>query len=180
MTGMYPAFLVLAALNANGNAHPVQPNRQLGKADRQKLVASLVERMRIGTQQELLVALQRVGCVVTQATVSRDIRELGLVKAAAEDGNYYYALVDDVSQAVRTTRVSVLKQMVRSVEASGNLIVVKGVPGAAPAIGEAIDHLRLTALIGTVAGDDTLLAVVREGASAKRIADKLMKEIGLK
>jgi transcriptional regulator of arginine metabolism len=68
----------------------------------------------------------------------------------------------------------------RSAIASGNLVVVRCGPGNASAVGEALDHLNIAEIIGTVAGDDTLLAVVREGASGKRVAEKLLKEIGLK
>jgi transcriptional regulator of arginine metabolism len=89
-------------------------------------------------------------------------------------------VIDDVSPTVRVSRVAVLRQMVRSATGSGNLVVVKCGPGNAPAVGEALDHLNITEIIGTVAGDDTLLAVVREGVSGKRVADKFLKEIGLK
>jgi transcriptional regulator of arginine metabolism len=150
------------------------------KRERQQSIVEIIRSQQVATQSELRDALKARGVACDQGTVSRDIRELGLVKAASDDGNYYYALIDDVSPAVRTTRVSVLKQMVRSATASGNLIVIRCGPGNAPAVGEAIDHLGFSDVIGTVAGDDTLLVVVREGASAKRVADKFMKEIGLK
>lgn len=144
------------------------------------MIVEIVRQQQIATQSGLRDALAARGVECDQGTVSRDIRELGLVKAAGDDGNYYYAAIDDVSPAVRTTRVSVLRQMVRDAIPSGNLIVIKCGPGNASAVGEAMDHLGLTEIVGTVAGDDTLLAVVREGASAKRIAEKFMKEIGLK
>ena len=150
------------------------------KRERQNVIVEIVRAEQVATQSELRDALKARGIACDQGTVSRDIRELGLVKAAGDDGDYYYALIDDVSPAVRTTRLSVLKQMVRSATASGNLIVVRCGPGNAPAVGEALDHLGFSDVIGTVAGDDTLLVVVREGASAKRTADKFMKEIGLK
>ena len=150
------------------------------KRERQQAIVEIIRGEQVATQAELRDALKARGVECDQGTVSRDIRELGLVKAAGDDGDYYYALIDDVSPAVRTTRLSVLKQMVRGATASGNLIVVKCGPGNAPAVGEALDHLGFTDVIGTVAGDDTLLVVVREGASAKRVADQFLKEIGLK
>jgi transcriptional regulator of arginine metabolism len=150
------------------------------KRERQDAIVEIVRSHQVATQAELRDALAGRGIECDQGTVSRDIRELGLVKAAGDDGEYYYAVVDDVQHAVRTTRISVLRQMVRAVVPSGNLIVFKCGPGNAPAVGEAIDHIRVTEIVGTVAGDDTLLAVVREGASARRVADKISKEIGLK
>jgi len=150
------------------------------KAERQQRIVEIVREQQVATQAGLRDALASRGVECDQGTVSRDIRELGLVKAAGDDGGYYYAVIDDVSPTVRVSRLSVLRQMVRSATASGNLIVVKCGPGNASAVGEALDHLSITDIIGTVAGDDTLLAVVREGPSAKRVAEKLLKEIGLK
>jgi transcriptional regulator of arginine metabolism len=150
------------------------------KAERQAAIVEIVREQQIATQAELRDALAARGVECDQGTVSRDIRELGLVKAASDDGGYYYATIDAVSPAVRPSRISVLRQMVKASIPSGNLIVVKCGPGNAPAVGEAFDHLGIAEIIGTVAGDDTLLAVVREGTSASAVADKLMKEIGLK
>src|SRR4051812_40754232 len=95
------------------------------KNERQNLIVELVRANRIATQSELRDALARKGVECDQGTVSRDAKELGLVKAAAENGNYYYAVLDDVSPTIRTTRASVLKQLVKAVVASGNLIVIK-------------------------------------------------------
>ena len=150
------------------------------KTERQNAIVELIHGEHVATQTELRDALRARGVECDQATVSRDIRELGLVKAAGEDGGYYYATIDDVSPAVRVSRISVLRGMIKAAIPSGNLIVIKCGPGNAASVGEALDHLRLTDIIGTVAGDDTLLAVVREGVSAKRVADKLLKEIGQK
>jgi transcriptional regulator of arginine metabolism len=150
------------------------------KSERQGAILEIVRRQPVATQSELRDALAARGLECDQATVSRDIRELGLVKAAGEDGGYYYASIEDVSPAVRVSRVSVLRQMVKAVIPSGNLLVLKCGPGNGPSVGEALDHLGLAEIVGSVAGDDTLLAVVREGASAKRVAEKLLKEIGQK
>src|SRR5689334_12116662 len=121
------------------------------KAERQAAVIEIVHEQQIATQAELRDALAERGVECDQGTVSRDIRELGLVKAAGDDGGYYYAVLDDVSPSVRVSRLSVLKQMVRTAIPSGNIIVVKCGPGNAPSVGEAFDHLGLTDIIGTVA-----------------------------
>ena len=152
---------------------------EMRKADRQNVIVEIIRERRIATQAELRDALRARGVDCDQGTLSRDVREMGLVKAAAEDGDYYYALIDDVSPMVRTSRLFVLKQMIRTVTASGNILVVKCGPGNGSAVGEALDHLNFQDIIGTVAGDDTLLAVVREGVSGRKAAQKLMKEIGL-
>lgn len=149
------------------------------KHARQSAILEIIRRGKVSTQSDLRAALVDRGIECDQGTVSRDIRELGIVKAAAEDGEYIYAVLDEVSPIVRTTRLSVLKQMVRSIVSSGNLIVIKCGPGNAPAVGDALDHLTLPNLIGTVAGDDTLLAVVAEGASSAETVAQLKKEISL-
>jgi transcriptional regulator of arginine metabolism len=150
------------------------------KAERQNAIVEIVRGQQVATQAELRDALGDRGFECDQGTVSRDIRELGLVKAAGDDGGYYYAAIDDVSPAVRVSRLAVLRQMIRAAIPSGNMVVIRSGPGNAPSIGEALDHLGLSEIIGTVAGDDTLLCVVREGASAKSVADRLLKEIGQK
>jgi transcriptional regulator of arginine metabolism len=150
----------------------------LRKTDRQSAIKEIVRERHLATQSEMRGALAERGFDVDQGTVSRDIKELGIVKASGEDGGYYYALIDDVSPMVRTTRVSLLRQVVRSVIPSGNLIVVECGPGNASAAGEAFDHLNFADIIGTIAGDNTLLEVVREGANAKAVVEKIRKEIG--
>ena len=149
------------------------------KQARQSAILEVIRRGKVSTQSDLRAALIDRGVECDQGTVSRDIRELGIVKTATDDGSYIYAVLEEVSPIVRTTRLSVLKQMVRSVVASGNLIVIKCGPGNAPAVGDAMDHLGLSNLIGTVAGDDTLFAVVAEGASTAETLAQLKKEIGL-
>ncbi|HEX7524732.1 MAG TPA: hypothetical protein VF327_00425 [Gaiellaceae bacterium] len=179
MTGMYSAFLVVAALNANGNADRVQSGRQLEKADRQKLVASLVERMRIGTQQELIDALRGVGCVVTQATVSRDIRELGLEKAPDALGGLRYVLPNRERRVdPRETLNSLLAQFGRRAVAAQNLVVVQSEIGSAPAIARALDRCEHPLLLGTLAGDDTCLAIAADEHDARALADELNAAIG--
>ncbi len=150
------------------------------KIERQNVIVELIRNQQIGTQTELRDALRERGVECDQGTVSRDVRELGLVKAASDDGTYHYALIADVSPSVRVSRMTVLRQMVRSAVVSGNLIVIKCGSGNASAVAEALDHLNLDDIVGTVAGDNTLFAVVAEGVDAKRTADKFMKEIGLK
>src|SRR5206468_1973832 len=118
--------------------------RAVAKADRQRLVASLVERTRLGTQHELMEALAGAGCVVTQATVSRDIRELGLEKTHDPLGRPRYVF-PHVARRADPTEVlnSVLGQFGRKVSPAGNIVVLQSELGSAPAIARAPDHACL-------------------------------------
>jgi len=146
------------------------------KADRQKLVASLVERMRLGTQQELLEALGSAGCTVTQATVSRDIRELGLEKARDPLGRMRYVLPNRERRAdPRETLNSLLAQFGRSATAAQNVVVVQSEIGSAPAIARALDRLEHPLVLGTLAGDDTCLVVASDARRAKTLAAELSR-----
>ncbi len=171
--------LVLAGLNVNGNAGRVQPEGRLSKTDRQKLVASLVERLRIGTQQELIDALAGVGCVVTQATVSRDIRELRLEKARDALGTLRYVLPDRERRVdPRQTLNSLLAQFGRRAVAAQNVVVLQSEIGSAPAIARALDRCGHPLLVGTLAGDDTCLAIAIDPAGAVQLASELNSAIG--
>jgi transcriptional regulator of arginine metabolism len=153
--------------------------RQLSKPERQRLVASLVDRLRLGTQQELLDALGSAGCVVTQATVSRDIRELGLVKARDLLGRPRYALPGRGRLLEpRSTLEALLGQFGRSAVAAQNIVVVSSEIGSAPAIARALDRLEHPAVIGTLAGDDTCLVVTSDARRARELARELAEPIG--
>jgi transcriptional regulator of arginine metabolism len=176
---MYPSLLVLARPNVNGNAGRVQTEHHFGKADRQKLVASLVQRKRIGTQQELLVALRGVGCVVTQATVSRDIRELGLEKARDALGSLRYVLPNTERRVdPRETLKTLLAQFGRRAVAAQNVVVLQSEIGSAPAIARALDRCAHPLVLGTLAGDDTCLAIAANAHDALELAAELNAAIG--
>lgn len=148
--------------------------RALGKADRQKLVLSLVERLTIGTQQDLLDALESAGCRVTQATVSRDIRELGLEKETDALGHPRYVAPGSRRRSdPRKTLESLLEQFGRRAVAAGNIAVVQCEIGSAPAIARALDRMRHPLVVGTLAGDDTLLVIAASAGDAKSLAREL-------
>jgi len=152
--------------------------RQLSKGERQKLVASLVERMRLGTQQELLDALQSVGCQVTQATVSRDIRELALEKTRDPLGRLRYVLPNRERRIdPRETLISLLAQFGRGAVAAQNVVVVQSEIGSAPAIARALDRLQHPLVVGTIAGDDTCLVIAADVARARELARELSDAI---
>jgi transcriptional regulator of arginine metabolism len=146
----------------------------LAKLDRQKLVLSLVDRLQLGTQQDLLEALAAAGCRVTQATVSRDIRELGLAKTTDALGRpRYVAPGRDRRVDPRATARSLLRQFGRGATAAGNIVVVQCEIGSAPAIARALDRMGHELVVGTLAGDDTLLVIAPDGESANRLAREL-------
>ena len=156
----------------------MQTERQLSKAERQRLVASLVERMRLGTQQELLDALESVGCRVTQATVSRDIRELGLEKERDPLGRDRYVLPHRGRRAdPGETLKSLLGQFGRGAVAAQNVVVIQSEIGSAPAIARALDRSDNPLVIGTLAGDDTCLVIAADAKRAQELAAELRAAI---
>lgn len=131
------------------------------KAKRQALIREIVEAQSIQTQEELAEALRARGMVVTQATVSRDIREMHLLKVLAEDGSYRYATMEKSDTDVNDRLIRMLSDSVVEMNSAGNLIVIHTLPGSAHVAAEAIDSLKWPETIGTIAGDNTILVVVR-------------------
>jgi transcriptional regulator of arginine metabolism len=156
----------------------MQRLRPLPKQERQRLLTSVIASGRIGTQLELLGALDRAGCKVTQATVSRDIRELGIQKVRDPLGQPRYALPQGTSRGdPREALVSVLSQFGRRAVAAQNLVIVRCELGTAPAVARALDRLEDDRILGTLAGDDTCLVVARGPREARAIARELRREI---
>ncbi len=152
---------------------------QLGKVERQRLIESLVSRKRVGTQFELLDALADAGCVVTQATVSRDIRQLGLEKMHDHFGRPRYVL-PHVARRTDPADVldSILGQFGRKVTPAGNVVVLQSELGSAPAIARALDQLEHDRIVGTLAGDDTVLIISPSERDAKTLARELAGVLG--
>jgi transcriptional regulator of arginine metabolism len=160
-------------------AERMQEARRFDKPERQRLMASIVTRRRVGTQHELLAALARAGCRVTQATVSRDIRELGLEKTHDVLGRPRYVLPQDARRGDPEDALStVLTQFGRSAVAAQNIVVVQSELGSAPAIARALDRLGHARILGTLAGDDTCLVIARNAADAGALARELAATIG--
>jgi transcriptional regulator of arginine metabolism len=148
--------------------------RTIGKPERQRLIASIVTRRRIGTQFELLAALAAAGCEVTQATVSRDIRELGLEKAHDPLGRPRYALPEGGRRTdPRDTLSAILSQFGRRATAAQNIVVLQSELGSAPAIARALDRIEHPSIVGTLAGDDTCLVIARDAKDAEALAAEL-------
>ncbi len=153
--------------------------RQLPKSDRQRLIASVVGRRRVGSQHELQEALKGAGCEVTQATISRDVRELGLEKTRDVLGRPRYVLPERSRRSdPRETLGAVLGQFGRRAAAAQNIVVVHSELGSAPAIARALDRVEHSKIVGTLAGDDTCLVVTRDPGEAKAVAAELSAAIG--
>src|SRR2546425_4020779 len=143
---------------------------QWAKAERQRLIESVVSRKRVGTQFELLDALADAGCVVTQATVSRDIRELGLEKTHDPLGRPRYVIPHAARRGDPVEVLhSVLGQFGRRVTPAGNIVVVQSELGSAPAIARALDRIDHDRIVGTLAGDDTVLVVTASERDARAL-----------
>ena len=157
----------------------MQRRRQLPKGERQRLIASVVGRRRVGSQHELQGALRNAGCEVTQATISRDIRELGLDKTHDVLGRpRYVAPQSGRSVDPRDALAGVLSQFGRRVEAAQNIVVVQSELGSAPAVARALDRLEHPRIVGTIAGDDTCIAIARNNRDAVSLARELAELAG--
>jgi transcriptional regulator of arginine metabolism len=139
----------------------------VNRPQRRRLVRELVAANAVESQGDLVALLARAGVPVTQATVSRDLEELGINKVRGADGRNAYAVPEAGELA------QLLRQFVVAIDASGNLAVVRTPPGAAAAVGSAIDGAGLPGVLATVQGDDTLLVVARQGVGGRAVADRL-------
>jgi len=143
------------------------------KIKRQNKILEIIEHSCVETQEELIAKLKENGFEVTQATISRDIRELKLVKSMTENGSYKYILPNMDVQESRFIYSNALTNSVRSVDHAQNIVVVKTYPGIAQAVGAAIDVLQEKAILGSVAGDDTIIIITRSSDDAALIAKKI-------
>jgi transcriptional regulator of arginine metabolism len=132
---------------------------------RQNKILELIADHEIDTQEKLANMLKNSGFDVTQATVSRDIRELQLVKTLTASGKYKYTAADNIDHSITDRFVKIFKETIRSVAASGNIVVVKTLSGCANAAAEGIDSLDFSHVLGTIAGDNTLMLVVDDPAN---------------
>jgi transcriptional regulator of arginine metabolism len=143
------------------------------KAGRQRRIVQLIRRQPVTSQNQLVKLLRSAGLPATQATVSRDLDELGAVKVRRE-GKVAYALPsEEVRAPVGDSLRRVLSESVLELESTGNLLVVKTPPGHAHMVASAIDRSEIDGVAGTVAGDDTILVVCKQGVLPRRVERKL-------
>ena len=149
--------------------------RENMKATRHTKILELIERYEIETQEELSDYLRREGYQVTQATVSRDTRELKLTKVARENGKQRYAALNEPGSDMNGKYVRVFKEGFRSADTAQNILVVKTVSGMAMAVAAALDNMQCDEIVGSIAGDDTIMCAVRTSAEAQSLLARLKK-----
>lgn len=148
--------------------------RRMNKGQRHIKIREIITKNEIETQDELVDYLKEAGFNVTQATVSRDIKELHLVKVPLIDGRYKYSLPSDQRfNPLQRLRRALMDSFV-SIDGSENLIVMKTLPGNANAIGALIDNLDWDDIIGTICGDDTILVICRHKEKSPEIIDRFL------
>lgn len=145
------------------------------KSIRQDTIIRLITENNIKTQEGLANALREEGFQVTQATVSRDIKSMHLIKVTAEDGGYKYAMPETQDRNISDRLIRILSDSLISVDYAGHTIVVKTLSGSANIAAEALDTLNWPEILGTIAGDNTVFIVVRGEHTTAEIADRIRK-----
>ncbi len=142
------------------------------KTARHAMVLDIISKHNIETQDELAEYLRHNGFDVTQATVSRDIKELRLIKVLGEGGSYKYATVDKAESGLVDRFMRMFSHSVISVASTGTMIVLKTLSGSASVAGEAIDSLRWPEILGSIAGDNTIFVAVRSEQDVPLVVEK--------
>ncbi|MBQ9099637.1 MAG: arginine repressor [Clostridia bacterium] len=143
------------------------------KINRQKKILEIVSRYTVETQDDLIDRLMIEGFTVTQATISRDIRELQLTKVLTGKGTYRYVAPKKEDLAGNMKFNAALVDSIVSVEYAQNIVVIKTYPGLANAVASGIDNLSIAEVLGCVAGDDTIFVATRHEASAKNFSERI-------
>ena len=148
----------------------------MARSARQSKILELISTKEIETQDDLVAALRAANFDITQATISRDIKELGLIKIISSDtGKYKYSIVDNGEQAVSNKYINVFKEAVISIKTAQNLSVIKTIKGMAGAICGLIDKLNLDGVMGSVSGDDTVMVILPDLKMAQNATETLLK-----
>ena len=145
------------------------------KVNRHAKIVELINKYQIETQEELAERLNQVGFHVTQATVSRDIRDLKLTKVPAENGKQKYAVLESGNTAMGEKYIRILRDGFVSMDMAQNILVIKTVSGMAMAVGAALDGMKWTELVGCIAGDDTVMCAVRSVDDTILLMEKIKK-----
>lgn len=139
------------------------------KMVRQNMILELIAKNEVETQEELVRLLVGNGFNITQATISRDIKELKLIKVLSDKGVYKYAQGETKKTDSINVYMRMFKDTVKSIEQAGNIVIIKTISGSANVAAEMIDNLGLIEIVGTIAGDNTIFVAVREERMAKDV-----------
>ena len=140
-------------------------------------IIELIKNNEIETQEELSLLLHKSGFPVTQATVSRDIRELKLMKVPADNGKQRYSMLVSEEKEISQRLTRIFREGVISIDFAGNMVVVKTLEGLAMAVGASIDAMGFAEVIGSIAGDDVIICIVKSQDIAESLMNKLNKII---
>ena len=143
------------------------------RISRQNKILELIDKYEIETQDKLVSMLREYGYDVTQATVSRDIKELRLLKVLSENGGYKYATVERAEKGMNDRFARILAESIVNIESVNNLIVISTLSASANAAGEAIDSMKWSEVLGTIAGDNTLLIIARSNEAVESVLGRI-------
>ena len=148
------------------------------KPNRQAKILELIEKKDIETQEQLLQELELCGFSTTQATISRDIKELRIIKELGVNGTYRYSATSKQAEPTCSAKLnSIFKQSVVACDHAQNIVVIKTMPGLASAACSAIDAMNFEMIVGTLAGDDTAFLVMRDNSSANAFCSDIRRQI---
>lgn len=149
------------------------------KSQRQAKIMEIISNRNVETQEQLLALLQEEGFRGTQATISRDIKELRIVKELTGMGTYRYtASTNEVSGSFSSRLNTIFRECVTGFDYANNIIVIRTLPGLASAAGSAIDAMNMSMVVGSLAGDDTVMIVMRDNNSAAAFCGEIKNLIG--
>ncbi len=149
------------------------------KNERHQKILEIIEKYEVDTQGALIDLLAKEGYYVTQTTASRDIRELRLVKGLTGKGTYKYVLPQIKKETNASALSSAITDSIVTVDAAGNMLVIRTASGMANAIAVCVDQMSLEGILGSVAGDDTVMMVVRDAQTAQNLKNELKRSFGM-
>lgn len=148
------------------------------KTKRQAKIVEIISNTNVETQEQLLKALEEEGFTSTQATISRDIKELRIVKELTSLGTYRYSVSEKDAPPALTDRLNtIFRECVTSIDYAENIIVIHTLPGLASAAGSALDAMKINVVLGTLAGDDTVMIVMRDSNAAAAFSGEIKSVI---
>ncbi|WP_326911624.1 arginine repressor [Sedimentibacter sp. MB31-C6] len=147
------------------------------KYTRQSKILELISKKEVETQEELADGLKSLGIDVTQATISRDIKELRLVKVMSKSGKYKYATIGQSQEGITDRLNKIFENSVVNIDSAVNLIIIKTIPGAAQICASAIDYMGIDEIVGTLAGDDTVFVAIKQVSDVEYVLQEFKKNI---
>jgi len=144
------------------------------KSARHEKIIELIRKYNIDTQEELASRLNESGFKVTQATISRDIRALNMTKVTGKDGKSRYAILESSSEGAGDKYSRVMRDAIVSADAARNLVVIRTVPGMAMGVAAALDAMKWPEILGSIAGDDTIMCALRTDDEAETVTERVL------